>query len=72
MILRLLLAIAFFGLIVFLFKRVVNSFNKAEPAKKIDRFDDTVACHKCGLRLPKQEAIEANGHYYCCREHADT
>jgi uncharacterized protein len=30
-----------------------------------------VACQKCGLHLPRQDAIEKQGHYFCSMEHAD-
>lgn len=70
MIFRLLLAIFIVGLIVLLFKRVFKKLNKPTDEKKIDHFKDTVTCETCGLRLPKQDAIEKDGQYYCCKEHA--
>jgi uncharacterized protein len=30
-----------------------------------------IACEKCGLHLPRLEAIEKQGHYFCSMEHAD-
>jgi uncharacterized protein len=30
-----------------------------------------VSCMNCGLHLPRNNAIERDGRYYCCREHAD-
>jgi uncharacterized protein len=30
-----------------------------------------IACEKCGLHLPRVEAIEKQGHYFCSMEHAN-
>lgn len=30
-----------------------------------------VRCAHCGLHVPKNQAIEKNGEYYCCEEHRD-
>jgi uncharacterized protein len=30
-----------------------------------------VSCAKCGLHLPRQEALERRGQYFCTAEHAD-
>lgn len=27
------------------------------------------ACARCGVNLPRSEAIEADGHYFCSEEH---
>ena len=32
---------------------------------------DMVACHRCGLHIPKSEAIAKQNHYFCCREHSE-
>ena len=71
MIFRLLLAIFIVGLLVFLFRRVFKKINKPADDKKIDHFKDPVTCHSCGVRLPKNEAIDKDGHYYCSKEHAE-
>ncbi len=31
--------------------------------------EDMVRCAQCGVHLPTQEAIFANGKYYCCDAH---
>ena len=36
-----------------------------------EKIDTMVKCENCGVHLPKQNAIEKNGQYYCCEEHAD-
>ena len=30
-----------------------------------------VRCQECGLHVPKCEALEKEGKYYCCEEHRD-
>lgn len=31
--------------------------------------EDMVSCARCGLNLPKSEAIAAGDDYYCCEAH---
>ena len=68
MILRLLAAIALITLAFFLINRLRQ--NKKNKPEKISSFKETVSCKKCKLRLPKQDAIEKQGEYYCCQEHS--
>ena len=44
-----------------------NASNKAKPSIN----QDMVACHRCGLHIPKSEAVIKEDHYYCCREHSE-
>jgi uncharacterized protein len=49
---------------------------EAEPPKqdkqdKQERLPSLISCAKCGLHLPRQEAIERRGQYFCTAEHAD-
>ncbi len=30
-----------------------------------------VRCEQCGLHVPKNQAFESGGKYYCCEEHKD-
>ncbi len=30
-----------------------------------------VRCEQCGLHVPKGEALERDGKFYCCEEHRD-
>jgi uncharacterized protein len=43
---------------------------EAEPPKQ-ERLPSLISCAKCGLHLPRQEAIERRGQYFCTAEHAD-
>jgi uncharacterized protein len=41
---------------------------QTEPPKSLPSL---IACEKCGLHLPRLEAIEKQGHYFCSMEHAN-
>jgi len=69
MILRLLIAIALIALAFFLIRRLRQ--HKKNKLQQISEYEETVSCKKCGLRLPKPEAIENNGAYYCSEEHSE-
>jgi uncharacterized protein len=66
---RILLLIAI-GVIVFLLLRRWLARNAAPPPPV--EYAPMVSCVSCGLHLPRASAIERNGRFYCCREHADT
>jgi uncharacterized protein len=31
--------------------------------------EDMVACERCGVNLPRSEALAWRGRYFCCEEH---
>jgi len=31
--------------------------------------EDMVACGHCGVNLPKSEAIQLQGSFFCCKDH---
>lgn len=73
MILRLILALAIITLIIALIKRLtVRRKNRPKIQTKKNSYKDTVCCHTCGIRLPKNEAIQQDSLYYCCEEHIET
>jgi uncharacterized protein len=45
----------------------------ARPGKEQSPEDatpvDMVSCARCGIHVPQAEALEKDGHFYCCREH---
>lgn len=69
MILRLLIAIALIALAFYLIRRL--RINKRIKPKQVRQFEETVSCKQCGLRLPKPEAIEKDGNFFCSKEHAE-
>ena len=34
-----------------------------------EKIDTMVKCEECGVHLPRQNAIEDNGQFFCCEEH---
>ncbi len=75
MIFRLLIVIALIALAFFLIRRLrlrlrLHQDKKNKP-RQLHPFEETVSCKQCGLRLPKSEAIEENGAFYCNKEHAE-
>jgi uncharacterized protein len=45
--------------------------NKQNKPDKQERLPSLIACAKCGVHLPRQEAIERRGQFFCTTEHAD-
>jgi cytochrome c553 len=43
--------------------------NRSSPGNSPS--ETLVACARCGLRLPKSEAVPANGLHYCGTQHRD-
>jgi len=52
-------------------KRWLNSPSDKPRKSKTKKIESFVACHKCGLHIPQQEAIESDGNYYCSKSHRD-
>jgi uncharacterized protein len=48
-----------------------SSENGEAPAPTQERLASLISCAKCGLHLPRQEAVERRGQYFCTAEHAD-
>lgn len=65
---RILLLLAI-GVIAFLLLRrwLARNAGPGQPPA----YAPMVSCMSCGLHLPRDTAIERDGRYYCCREHAD-
>lgn len=70
MVFRLLIAAIAIMLAIMLIKRLRRG-KQINSEKKPPSFETMVSCKSCGLRLPKSEAIEKNGEYFCCREHSE-
>lgn len=71
-----LIRLIIFGLIFWLLYRTVQRLlNKPEsPQPQQPRkvtSTDMVRCAYCGIHIPKNEALERDGHYYCSEEHRD-
>jgi len=68
---RLLILGALLWLGWFIFKRVQENMlrRKAKVSKAKLESSDIVKCNVCDVHVPKTEAIESNGHYFCCIAH---
>lgn len=58
-------------LVINFIKRWLNAPSGKSRKSKPKKIETFVACHKCGLHIPKQEAIECGGDYYCSESHRD-
>lgn len=59
-------------LVIFLLIRRMMKPRPAQPKKNMSDPKKMVACHYCGVHLPKEEALETSekpGQYYCSAEH---
>lgn len=65
---RILLLIAI-GVIAYLLLRRWLTRGKTPPS--VGHYAPMVSCMSCGLHLPRNTAIEREGRFYCCREHAE-
>ena len=53
------------------FRRWLNSPAKTPRPRTPPQVESFVACHKCGLHIPRREAIVQQGRYYCSESHRD-
>ena len=65
---RLVVLIVLIVLAVWLIRRAFLTSSKSRNAPQIQ--GDLVACARCGMHLPRNEAREAGGRLYCGEEHA--
>ncbi|HIP53330.1 MAG TPA: hypothetical protein EYH03_04885 [Chromatiales bacterium] len=66
--LRTLIIILGILLVIHLVRRKYRQL-KPPPGKKPLGNVDMVRCEVCGVHIPKPEAFERTGKYYCCKEH---
>ena len=69
---RLLAIIFVIWLIVHFARRLLNARNKQPDRDKPGKIGRMVRCETCGLHIPEQEAIQKQGHFYCCKAHQDS
>lgn len=68
---RFLLLIVIVWLAIRYLKRWLNPPINSRQPRDPPQVESFVACHKCGLHIPRQEAIVSQGHYYCSESHRD-
>jgi uncharacterized protein len=61
---RLIFLVAAIALVYWLLRRF-----RRPPSQDASQPEDMVSCARCGLNLPKSEAISSGGDYYCCEAH---
>ena len=67
---KLLVLIALAAIAVWLLKRALQRSEKEAPPQKKAVEGDLVACARCGLNLPRDEARSIGPDLYCSDEHA--
>jgi uncharacterized protein len=65
---RLVVLILLIVLAVWLIRRAFRATQKSRQAPPVQ--GDLIACARCGMHLPRNEAREAGGRLYCGEEHA--
>lgn len=69
--LRILIILIGLWLILRLVKRFIAK-RQPKPDNAPAAQDDVVPCARCGVYVPRAEAIHANGTTYCSRAHSET
>jgi len=67
-----LIRILVIALVVWLLIRMLRNWMDRKAVKRSttpEQINTVVRCAHCGLHIPQQEAIQVEGHYYCCKEH---
>jgi uncharacterized protein len=67
---RLLVLVLLVVFAVWLVKRAMRATGKGEARTHTPIEGDLVACARCGVNLPREEAREAGGVLFCSEEHA--
>ena len=66
---RVLIYLLGIGLVVWILIRLAKGPHlEKKPVKKVN---DMVRCARCGMFVPRHEAIGEEDHYYCCSQHRD-
>ncbi len=55
--------------IVVMILRYFLQQERREAKRKLPTATDTVKCARCGLHLPRDEAIASGGQWYCSERH---
>jgi len=63
------------GLVIWLLYRAVQRMlnkpaQQEQPRRRVTSHD-MVKCAHCGIHIPRNEALEHNGDFYCSPEHRD-
>ena len=62
--------ILFLALVFVAYMAIKGAARRSRPPAEGDRPPEyMVACSRCGVNLPRSEALEEDGHFYCSEEH---
>jgi uncharacterized protein len=66
---RLLIYLVGIGLLVWILFRLAR---KPKPGNRsAGQVDEMVQCARCGTYVPRKEAVQQGGRFYCCEEHRE-
>jgi uncharacterized protein len=57
-----------FALVVYLGVKAARRKARAK-VRSLQTAEDMVACVRCGVNLPKSEAFQLQGRFFCCKDH---
>ena len=60
-----------FALVVYLAVKAARRKERAK-ARSLRLPEDMVACGRCGVNLPKSEAFQSQGRFFCCKDHGES
>lgn len=66
---RLLFLAALIGVFIWYWRRFKSRLKNVPARQPAEAPLSMVRCAHCQLHLPQQQAIEADGHWYCCEAH---
>lgn len=60
-----------FALVIYLAVKATTRKDRAKAhAPRLP--EDMVACGRCGVNLPKSEAFQSQGRFFCCKDHGES
>ncbi len=65
---RLLLLIVAIWVGIMVVRHFLHAHRQAQSPRELPE-QDMVRCAQCGVHLPKREALQTAGHFYCCDRH---
>ncbi len=66
---RVLIYLIGIGLVIWILVRLAKSPRVEQ--RNTGKVDDMVRCARCGIFVPRNEAVKEGDRYYCCSRHRD-
>lgn len=70
-IIRLIILIALVSAVIFVYRKLTVP-KQGTTAPPPPTAASMKKCSQCGVHLPSAEAIEHQGHFFCCQDHKNT